>query len=465
MNSNEEDKMKKYDAIIIGFGKGGKTLAGFLAGKGQNVALIEKSDKMYGGTCINIGCIPSKKLVNSTKVLKDKGLSSFEDRKKFYTESIDNKNTLIGALRGKNYEMLATKDTITVYDGIGSFVSKNIVNIENNGHNEQIEGEKIFINTGSTTIIPDIKGLKESRYVYTSTSIMELKELPKKLAVIGAGYIGLEFASMYSEFGSEVTVIDTAEKLLPKEDEEIAQRVKTILEAKGIKFLLKSKIDEVSDRDNRGYIKVLGEEGAAEIEADAILVAIGRKPNTEGLNLEAAGVRTDERGAVIVDDKLKTTTDNIWAMGDVKGGLQFTYISLDDFRIIRDNVYGNGNRTVNDRNVIPYSVFINPPLSRVGMTESEAVAKGYEVKIGKIEAMAIPKAKIEGVTDGLLKTVIDAKTDKILGCTLLCNTSHEMINVVAAAMKAEQKYTFLKDMIFTHPTMSEALNDLFGSVK
>ena len=465
MNSNEEDKMKKYDAIIIGFGKGGKTLAGFLAGKGQNVALIEKSDKMYGGTCINIGCIPSKKLVNSTKVLKDKGLSSFEDRKKFYTESIDNKNTLIGALRGKNYEMLATKDTITVYDGVGSFVSKNIVNIENNGHNEQIEGEKIFINTGSTTIIPNIKGLKESRYVYTSTSIMELKELPKKLAVIGAGYIGLEFASMYSEFGSEVTVIDTAEKLLPKEDEEIAQRVKTILEAKGIKFLLKSKIDEVSDRDNRGYIKVLGEEGAAEIEADAILVAIGRKPNTEGLNLEAAGVRTDERGAVIVDDKLKTTTDNIWAMGDVKGGLQFTYISLDDFRIIRDNVYGNGNRTVNDRNVIPYSVFINPPLSRVGMTESEAVAKGYEVKTGKIEAMAIPKAKIEGVTDGLLKTVIDAKTDKILGCTLLCNTSHEMINVVAAAMKAEQKYTFLKDMIFTHPTMSEALNDLFGSVK
>jgi pyridine nucleotide-disulphide oxidoreductase dimerisation region len=457
--------MKKYDAIIIGFGKGGKTLAGFLAGKGQNVALIEKSDKMYGGTCINIGCIPSKKLVNSTKVLKDKGLSSFEDRKKFYTESIDNKNTLIGALRGKNYEMLATKDTITVYDGIGSFVSKNIVNIENNGHNEQIEGEKIFINTGSTTIIPNIKGLKESRYVYTSTSIMELKELPKKLAVIGAGYIGLEFASMYSEFGSEVTVIDTAEKLLPKEDEEIAQRVKTILEAKGIKFLLKSKIDEVSDRDNRGYIKVLGEEGAAEIEADAILVAIGRKPNTEGLNLEAAGVRTDERGAVIVDDKLKTTADNIWAMGDVKGGLQFTYISLDDFRIIRDNVYGNGNRTVNDRNVIPYSVFINPPLSRVGMTESEAVAKGYEVKTGKIEAMAIPKAKIEGVTDGLLKTVIDAKTDKILGCTLLCNTSHEMINVVAAAMKAEQKYTFLKDMIFTHPTMSEALNDLFGSVK
>ena len=457
--------MKKYDAVIIGFGKGGKTLAGFLAGKGQNVALIEKSDKMYGGTCINVGCIPSKKLVNSTKVLKDKGLSSIEDKEKFYAESIENKNTLIGALRGKNYEMLASKENITVYDGTGSFVSRNVVNVENNGENVQIEGEKIFINTGSTTIIPNIKGVKESNYVYTSTSIMELKELPKKLTIIGAGYIGLEFASMYSEFGSEVTVIDMGDRLMPREDEEIAERVKAILEAKGIKFLLKSKIEEISDRNDKGYVKISGENGESEVESDAILVAIGRKPNTEGLNLEAAGVKTDERGAVVVDETLKTTADNIWAMGDVKGGLQFTYISLDDFRIIRDNVYGNGSRTINDRNVIPYSVFINPPLSRVGMTEKEAVEKGYEVKTGRLEAMAIPKGKIEGVTDGLLKTVVDAKTDKILGCTLLCNTSHEMINVVAAAIKAEQKYTFLKDMIFTHPTMSEALNDLFGSVK
>ena len=457
--------MEKYDAVIIGFGKGGKTLAGFLAGKGQNVALVEKSDKMYGGTCINVGCIPSKKLVNSTKVLKDKGLSSIEDKEKFYTESIENKNTLIGALRGKNYEMLASKENITVYDGTGSFVSKNVVNVENNGENVQIEGEKIFINTGAATIIPNIKGLKESNYVYTSTSIMELKELPKKLTIIGAGYIGLEFASMYSEFGSEVTVIDMGDRLMPREDEEIAERVKAILEAKGIKFLLKSKIEEISDRNDKGYVKISGENGESEVESDAILVAIGRKPNTEGLNLEAAGVKTDERGAVVVDETLKTTADNIWAMGDVKGGLQFTYISLDDFRIIRDNVYGNGIRTINDRNVIPYSVFINPPLSRVGMTEKEAVEKGYEVKTGRLEAMAIPKGKIEGVTDGLLKTVVDAKTDKILGCTLLCNTSHEMINVVAAAIKAEQKYTFLKDMIFTHPTMSEALNDLFGSVK
>ena len=457
--------MKKYDAIIIGFGKGGKTLAGFLAGKGQNVALIEKSDKMYGGTCINAGCIPTKKLVDSTKILKNKGLSDVAEKEKFYEESINNKNTLISVLREKNYEMLATKENIDIYDGFGSFVSKNIVNIESNGENVQIEGEKIFINTGSTTIIPNIKGIRESNHVYTSTSIMEMKKLPKKLTILGAGYIGLEFASMYAEFGSQVTVIDLAEKLLAREDEEIAQRVRAIFETKGVKFLLKSKIEEILDKDGKGYVKISNELGESEIESDAILVSIGRKPNTEGLNLEVAGVKTDEKGAIAVDETLKTTADNIWAMGDVKGGLQFTYISLDDFRIIRDNVFGNGNRTVNDRNVIPYSVFINPPLSRVGMTEAEAISKGYEVKTGKLEAMAIPKAKIEGVTDGLLKAVVDAKTDKILGCTLLCNTSHEMINIVATAMKTEQKYTFLKDMIFTHPTMSEALNDLFGSVK
>ena len=457
--------MKKYDAVIIGFGKGGKTLAGFLAGKGQNVALIEKSDKMYGGTCINVGCIPSKKLLNSTKVLKNKGLDNVEAKEKFYAESIDNKNALIGALRGKNYEMLASKDTVTVYDGTGSFVSKNVVNVENNGENIQIEGEKIFINTGSTTIIPNIKGISESKHVYTSTSLMELKELPKKLTVIGAGYIGLEFASMYSEFGSEVTVIDMADRLMPREDEEIAERVKAILEAKGIRFLLKSKIEEIADRNGKGYVKISGETGENEVESDAILVAIGRKPNTEGLNLEAAGVKTDERGAVAVDETLKTTADNIWAMGDVKGGLQFTYISLDDFRIIRDNVYGNGNRTTLDRNVVPYTTFLSTPLSRVGLSEAQAKDQGYEIKVGKLEAMAIPKGKIEGKSEGLLKVVVDAKTDLILGATLLCHDSHEMINIIALAMKGNLKYQYIRDMIFTHPTMSESLNDLFGSVK
>lgn len=458
--------MKKYDAIIIGFGKAGKTLAGFLAGKGQNVALIEESDKMYGGTCINVGCIPSKSLVNSVERLENKDLSTFTERKDYYEKSVDKKEALITALRGKNYEMLASKENIDIYNGKGSFVSNKIVNIEKNGENIQIEGEKIFINTGSETIIPNIKGLKESKNILTSKSLMELKELPRKLVIIGAGYIGLEFASTYAGFGSEVVIIDASDDILKREEKEAADRVKKILEAKGVTFYLNSKVEEIFDDENDSSIAISNGNGEIiQFNGDKILVAIGRKANTQGLELEKAGVQVDERGNIIVNEKLETTAPNIWALGDVKGGLQFTYISLDDFRIIRDNVYGNGNRSLNDRNVVPYTTFLSTPLSRVGLSEKEALEKGFDVKVGKIEAMAIPKGKIEGKSEGFLKVVVDAKTDKILGATLLCNTSHEMINIIALAMKGNLPYQIIRDMIFTHPTMSESLNDLFGSVK
>ncbi|MBB1535277.1 FAD-dependent oxidoreductase [Leptotrichia sp.] len=458
--------MKKYDAIIIGFGKAGKTLAGFLAGKGQNVALIEESDKMYGGTCINVGCIPSKSLVNSVERLENKDLSTFAERKDYYEKSVNKKEALITALRGKNYEMLASKENIDIYNGKGSFVSNKIVNIEKNGENIQIEGEKIFINTGSETIIPNIKGLKESKNILTSKSLMELKELPRKLVIIGAGYIGLEFASTYAGFGSEVVIIDASDDILKREEKEAADRVKKILEAKGVTFYLNSKVEEISDNENDSSIAISNGNGEIiQFNGDKILVAIGRKANTQGLELEKAGVQVDERGNIIVNEKLETTAPNIWALGDVKGGLQFTYISLDDFRIIRDNVYGNGNRSLNDRNVVPYTTFLSTPLSRVGLSEKEAIEKGFDVKVGKIEAMAIPKGKIEGKSEGFLKVVVDAKTDKILGATLLCNTSHEMINIIALAMKGNLPYQIIRDMIFTHPTMSESLNDLFGSVK
>ncbi|QUB96686.1 FAD-dependent oxidoreductase [Leptotrichia sp. oral taxon 221] len=458
--------MKKYDAIIIGFGKAGKTLAGFLAGKGQKVALIEKSDKMYGGTCINVGCIPSKSLVNSVERLENKDLSTFTERKDYYEKSVDKKEALITALRGKNYEMLASKENIDIYNGKGSFVSNKIVNIEKNGENIQIEGEKIFINTGSETIIPNIKGLKESKNILTSKSLMELKELPRKLVIIGAGYIGLEFASTYAGFGSEVVIIDASDDILKREEKEAADRVKKILEAKGVTFYLNSKVEEIFDDENDSSIAISNGNGEIiQFNGDKILVAIGRKANTQGLELEKAGVQVDERGNIIVNEKLETTAPNIWALGDVKGGLQFTYISLDDFRIIRDNVYGNGNRSLNDRNVVPYTTFLSTPLSRVGLSEKEAIEKGFDIKVGKIEAMAIPKGKIEGKSEGFLKVVVDAKTDKILGATLLCNTSHEMINIIALAMKGNLPYQIIRDMIFTHPTMSESLNDLFGAVK
>lgn len=458
--------MKKYEAIIIGWGKGGKTLAGFLAGKGKSVAIIEKSNKMYGGTCINVGCIPSKSLVNSTEILKNKDFENFDKKENYYAESIEKKGKLITALRGKNYEMLDTKETVDIYNGVGSFVSNNVINIEYNGENIQIEGEKIFINTGSTTIIPNIIGLSESKYVLTSTSIMDLEKLPKHLIIIGAGYIGLEFASTYSNFGSAVTVIESSDEILKREEKEIVDRLKLILENQGVRFVLGAKVDEILDKENGVTVKVQNsKDEKEEIFGDKILVAIGRKANTDGLKLEKAGIETDEKGNVVVNGKLETTAPNVWAIGDVKGGMQFTYISLDDFRIIRDNVYGNTERNLQDRKVIPYSMFTSTPFSKVGMTEKEAIEKGYDVKIGKLEAMAIPKGKIVGNSEGLLKVVVDAKTDKILGATLLCNNSHEIINIIALAMKAEQPYQVIRDMIFTHPTMAEALNDLFGTVK
>ncbi len=459
--------MERYDAIVIGFGKGGKTLAVFLANKGQKVAVIEKSEKMYGGTCINVGCIPSKSLVDSVEKIENRMNSTFEEKKEYYKESIEKKEKLITALRGKNYEMLETKETITIFDGTGSFVSNNVINIKDKtGNNIQIEGSRIFINTGSSPIIPGIRGLKESKFLLTSKSIMDTDNLPRKLIIIGAGYIGLEFASTYAQFGSEVTVIDSSESILQKEDIEIADRTRQIMESKGIRFILGSEIEEVKDKENSAVVRVKAADGSIlEIEGCKILAATGRKSSTDELELEKAGIRTDEKGNVVVNEKLETSAENVWAMGDVKGGLQFTYISLDDFRIIRDNVYGKGDRSLNDRTVVPYSMFINPPLSRVGITEREALEKGYEIKVGKLEAMAIPKGKIEGRTDGLLKVVVDAKTDRILGAALLCNSSHEMINIIAVAIKTGQPYQIIRDMIFTHPTMSESLNDLFGNVK
>ena len=459
--------MKKYDAIVIGWGKGGKTLAGFLGMKGQKVALIEESNEMYGGTCINVGCIHSKVLVNGVERGENKELNDDVAKEMFYKSVINRKKTLIPMLRKKNYEMLETKETVDLYNGKGSFVSSYVINIAHeNGENTQIEGEKIFINTGATTIIPNIPGLRDSKYLLTSTSIMDLEELPKELVIIGAGYIGLEFASTYSGFGSKVTIIDFAKDILQREEKEAADRVKTILEAKGVNFILGAKVQEIVDEENKVIVKVEKENGeVVKVQGDKVLAAIGRRPNTDGLNLDKAGVEVDERGAIKVNEKLETTAKNIWAVGDVKGGLQFTYISLDDFRIIRDNVYGNGNRTTLDRNVVPYTTFLSTPLSRVGLSEAQAKDQGYEIKVGKLEAMAIPKGKIEGKSEGLLKVVVDAKTDLILGATLLCHDSHEMINIIALAMKGNLKYQYIRDMIFTHPTMSESLNDLFGSVK
>ena len=456
--------MNAFDVIIIGFGKGGKTLAAEFAKRGRKVAIVERSDKMYGGTCINIGCIPTKTLVHQAKIASGMKDATFEERSEFYRNAISVKEAVTSALRNKNYHNLADNPNVTVYTGVGSFVSSDVVFVRTSTEEIMLTSKQIIINTGAETVIPPIEGVVGNPLVYTSTSIMELTELPRRLVIIGGGYIGLEFASMYASFGSQVTVLESYPELIVREDRDIAASVKETLEKKGIVFRMNAKVQSVKYIED-GAVVVFSDSQTGEVvelEADAVLLATGRRPNTKDLNLEVAGVETDARGAIIVDEYLKTTQPNIRAVGDVKGGLQFTYISLDDYRIIREDLFGDKERTTNDRNPVSYSVFIDPPLARIGLNEEEARKQNLDIIIKKLPVMAIPRAKTLGETDGLLKAVIDKNTGKILGCILFAPDSSEVINIVAVAMKTGQDYTFLRDFIFTHPSMSEALNDLFS---
>ena len=456
--------MNAFDVIIIGFGKGGKTLAAEFAKRGQKVAIIERSDKMYGGTCINIGCIPTKTLVHQAKMASALKDATFEERSEFYRNAVSVKESVTSALRNKNYHNLADNPNVTVYTGIGSFVSADVVAVRTATEEIRLTSKQIIINTGAETVIPPIEGIAGNPFVYTSTSIMELADLPRRLVIIGGGYIGLEFASMYASFGSQVTVLESYPELIAREDRDIAASVKETLEKKGIVFRMNAKVQSVNRVEDKAIV-TFADSQTSEVfvlEADAVLLATGRRPNTKDLNLEMAGVEVDVRGAIIVDEYLKTTNPNIRAVGDVKGGLQFTYISLDDYRIVREDLFGDKERRTGDRNPVSYSVFIDPPLSRIGLNEEEARRQNRDIIVKKLPVMAIPRAKTLGETDGLLKAIIDKNTGKILGCVLFAPDSGEVINTVAVAMKTGQDYTFLRDFIFTHPSMSEALNDLFS---
>ena len=461
MAENMMENRTKYDAVIIGFGKGGKTMAGALGAAGKKVALIEKSDRMYGGTCINVGCIPTKSLVYRAGLAAAKG-GSFEEKAAAYKAAMEQKEDLTARLRGKNYQKLDSNPNITVIDGTASFQSPHVVEVEKDGRTFQVEGEQIFINTGSFAFIPPIEGLKGNPYVYTSEGLLNLTELPSRLVIIGGGYIGVEFSSIYASFGSKVTILQDGDIFLPREDEEIAGAVRESLESRGIRVMTGVKVKALEQAGGKALVAVDNGKEVQKLEAEAVLVATGRRPNTAGLNLEAAGVEIGPRGGIVTDDSLTTTAPHIYAMGDVRGGLQFTYISLDDFRIVKSKVLGDGSYTLKERGAVPYSVFLIPPFSRVGLSEKEAVEKGYKVKVARLAAAAIPKAQVLEQPAGLLKAVIDEETGLILGAHLFCQESYEMINMIKLAMDAKVPYQVLRDTIYTHPTMSEAFNDLFA---
>ncbi|EGQ3951121.1 FAD-containing oxidoreductase [Staphylococcus pseudintermedius] len=440
--------MNQYDLIVVGFGKAGKTLAKFAAQQGKSVAVIEKSAEMYGGTCINIGCIPSKVLVHD-------GIEAAS-----FNDAMQRKRDVVNALNSKNYHNLADEETVDVINMTASFKSAHTIDLLNaQGEAVQtIEGKNIVINTGAKSVIPNIKGIDTSQRVYDSKAIMDLTQQPKRLVIVGGGYIALEFASIFANFGTTVTVLERSDQILKREDAVIAQQVTEDLTQKGIQFIYNAETEAIEDEAD--VTKVVTNQGT--FEADAVLVATGRKPNTEGLNLEAAGVQLGQRGEIIVNDKLQTSVDHIYAVGDVHGGLQFTYISLDDFRIVKSQLFGDGKRTLAQRGVVPYTMFIDPPMARVGMTATEAREKGYDILENQVAVNTMPRHKINNDTRGLFKAVVDAKSGQVLGATLYGQESEELINIVKLAIDQQLPYAVLRDNIYTHPTMAESFNDLFN---
>lgn len=352
---------------------------------------------------------------------------------------------------------------VTIYTGKGSLVSANTVKVALPEEEIELQGKEIFINTGSTPIIPSIEGIQQSRNVYTSTTLLELDILPKHLIIVGGGYIGLEFASMYAGFGSKVTLLEAGNRFMPRNDSDIAKSVREVMEKKGVEIRLNVRTQSIHDTHDGVTLTYSDTSDGTPyfVDGDAILIATGRKPMIEGLNLQAAGVEVDAHGAIVVNDQLHTNAPHIWAMGDVKGGAQFTYVSLDDFRIIRDQLFGDKKRDINDRDPLPYAVFIDPPLAHIGITEEEALRKGYSFKVSRLPATSVVRSRTLQQTDGMLKAIINSHSGKIMGCTMFCTDAPELINMVAMAMKTGQTSTFLRDFIFTHPSMSEGLNQLF----
>lgn len=364
--------MKQYDAIIIGFGKGGKLLAAELANRNWKVAIIERSPQMYGGTCVNVGCIPTKALIYESEQAERLYRDDYGNQAKYYALAIRRKNKLVSFLRDKNHERIKEHPNITLYDGTASFVSDDTVKVVSHNKKEiLLKGKEVFINTGATPILPAVKGIDASKHVFTSETLLQQSKLPGHLLILGAGAIGMEFATMYAGFGSKVTLLETGSRFMPKADRDIAESMLESLKRKGIEIRLNAYALSVYDTadgitltytdnsDNTPYFW----------EGDALLLATGRRPMTDGLNLHAAGIRTDTRGALIVNEHLQTTAPHIWAMGDVRGGALYDYLSLDDFRIITNRLFGNKKRKTDDRIPVPYVIFTDPPLAHIGMTK------------------------------------------------------------------------------------------------
>jgi pyruvate/2-oxoglutarate dehydrogenase complex dihydrolipoamide dehydrogenase (E3) component len=467
-------EQEPFDVVVIGGGKGGKTLAMDLAKQGYKAALIERDPEMIGGTCINVACIPTKTLVASAKLAAQMrrahefGIGAAAPTIEM-TAIRERKRAVVGFMRNGNYKLFTSIPGLEFILGEGRFVGEKVVEIAlRDGGTRTLAGQHVIINTGARPRLADVPGLRELRPL-TNETILELDTLPAHLLIIGGGFEGVEFAQMFRRFGARVTLIQRGAQLLPKEDADVADAVRQTLECDGVEVLLNTAAEQAEALAGGGVrlrLRTGGDSArATTIEGSHVLAVTGREPVTEGLNLAATGLATDARGFIPVDEHLATATPGVWAVGDVNGGPEFTHVSLDDSRILKAQITGKGDYTSTKDRIMTYAVFTDPELGRVGLTETEARRQGYAVRVARLAAntVAMPRAQTSGETQGFLKVVVDAQTERILGTAFFVAEASELNALIHLAMRLGVPYTTLRDEMYTHPTLTEGLNGLFGA--
>jgi pyruvate/2-oxoglutarate dehydrogenase complex dihydrolipoamide dehydrogenase (E3) component len=454
---------EKFDSIIIGTGQAGPALAVRFAKSGRKTAILER--KLFGGTCVNVGCIPTKTLIASARVAHlarraaDFGVvldGGFHVDMKAVKAR---KDAVVKQSNNGVADWLKATPNLTVIEGHGRFESAQAVRV----NDRLLEAKETFINVGGRAAVPNISGLNEVDY-FTNSTIMDVDFLPEHLVIIGGSYIGLEFAQAYRRFGSRVTVIEMGPRLISREDESVSTAVQKILEAEGITVRLNANCLAVSSKNNGVAVNVTCEGESEELVGSHLLLAVGRKPNTDDLGLDKAGIAMDERGFITVDDQLRTNVPGIWALGDANGRGAFTHTSYNDFEIVAANLLDNDPRKVTDR-IPTYALFIDPPLARVGMTEREVRASGRKALIGRMKMARVGRARERGETQGMLSVLVDADTKKILGAALLGIEADEAIHAIIDVMYADKPYTVIQRAVHIHPTVSELIPTLLGDLK
>jgi pyruvate/2-oxoglutarate dehydrogenase complex dihydrolipoamide dehydrogenase (E3) component len=457
--------MVKYDAILVGSGQAANPLAKKLAAAGWRTALIER--QWIGGTCINVGCTPTKTLIASGRVAYlVKRSADFGINTTGFSVDIETflrrKNAVVLAYRESSTKSLLNTPHLDLIFGTATFTGpKEITVTKEDGSPETLTADKIFLDTGTVPAIPPIPGLGDIPYL-TSSTIMDLMEIPTHLAIIGGSYIALEFGQLYRRLGCEVTILERSSQFLSKEDEDIAAEIKRILEEDGIRIRTATGVAKIS-RDSKGVRLDLTLSGtpADSITASHVLVASGRKAETGSLNTEAAGILLDQHGFITVNGQLETNVPGIYALGDVKGGPQFTHVSYNDYMIVSRNLLENANLTTDGR-VALYCLFTDPELGRVGLTEKQARAKGQNIKVATMPASWIARANENGETRGMMKVIVNADDRKILGAAILSSGGGELMSILQMAMTGGVTYDTVRDCMYAHPTFAESLNNLFA---